>query len=534
MAKPNLSMLPTEILPLVAVHLATEDYAAFRLTCRRVESALFSSFARLHFTECHILRAQESIQTLVDISKSRMRSFVRCVVVSSEELEYDPFIYFSDGQLSHEASRATGVDREIFTEALAALTSLDTVRLRDGCNRQTKASHGQLMGDGRPLPPRCFGRRKFELGMRSSAPRCESSPLIRDNFLGVTCFHFILFALGRANFKPVRALESDFFQPGGLGQEALHIPGFMKPSVLPVLAQLQSLALQVHKTGRYMSDGWNMTRHDVERETCSHDLREFLGYTSRLEALHIDLTGYCNKYDGFVEWLASPPAAALEPPQLRAPTAVALSRLRRLSLGSMNSVSAQSLLSVVQKFQPTLQELVLSDVQIEASLAADTHLRSLADSKCLPNLWSDFLRSLTAFNDTLRYIRVSKPTQRHVQHRSRCTIGLSFAIESSRWTSFSYSGPEMGNALEGLAMAIAHTPWGPSFRDGVWEVEGRKSILWRANNFAYLFDANPNYFSLQLNSRRLHPRHPRNEDVDDPVDGGVFSPLAPYLPGQIV
>lgn len=124
--------------------------------------------------------------------------------------------------------------------------------------------------------------------------------------------------------------------PSTLNQEAPYDPGFMKPHAVPILAQLQPLFLEAHGTGRKRVTV--MTPRGEERETETHDLRQFLGHTTQLQSFHLDFISYSNLHDGFFEWLAAP--ARLEPlgagPQLRPPPPV--SRLQP-SLPALNMLS---------------------------------------------------------------------------------------------------------------------------------------------------------------------------------------------------
>lgn len=80
MASDTLS-LPFELIATVAAPVEWKDYAACRLTCRRIEAAMFQASARDSFTKRHVMRTPESVQTLIDVSKSRLSPFVKCLCV---------------------------------------------------------------------------------------------------------------------------------------------------------------------------------------------------------------------------------------------------------------------------------------------------------------------------------------------------------------------------------------------------------------------------------------------------------------------
>lgn len=52
----------------------------------RIVAALFPPYARNSLTTCCVMRTPKNIQTLIDISKSRLSSFVTKLIVSSEVL----------------------------------------------------------------------------------------------------------------------------------------------------------------------------------------------------------------------------------------------------------------------------------------------------------------------------------------------------------------------------------------------------------------------------------------------------------------
>lgn len=534
-AVPHLVKLPVELLLMVAAYLepVTRDFGAFRSTCSWIESAVFPRFSRIYFTDwhCHVTMTQASLEELLDLCKSRLSSFVTCLVVSRKPLHIPeakawarfscrPTDYrsaFRDLKVNHRAFSTSGMDRTMLTMAINSLPSLETVRIRGELGKKSLGYNrwrgfvSLLQNEGRPPPPPCSGHRKSNfykkamdswmqmerswktksLNVRGGPRRLSRFPGVLGDLekgldlntdLDVRCFRLALCALSRVTPTSwPKALQYDSYRSLGErqyygGQKALNIPEFIKPSALPFLAQLQTLSLHLslrlgHEPGQ---DRIKVkTPNGGERELNTYYLRQFLGYTTKLESLHLDLHYYDNQ-DQFLEWLGSPSVAHVEPPApdlegRNPPAPVSLANLRRLSLRCFNGVSAQSLVSLVGKLQHTLKQLVLSRIALE-----------LNEHSTFPDQpqkqYSEFLRSLTGFEDVLRlqHIHIENPDV-HVRYPfwKFFPNELRFNIGNKKMASFMYSGPDMRQALEGMAQSIDGIPWNPSFQHGLWKAELR-------------------------------------------------------------
>lgn len=486
MAADMLSSLPVELLAIVVAHLEWEDYAAFRLTCRRIEAVLFPSFARDSFTTCHVMRTPESIQTLIDISKSRLGPFVQQLGVSAEVLRStnessrgsQPSGPSEDTSLTadQDAFISTGRYREMLAEALLKLQSVQLVQIR---NVYSSALYSMSTAPRDPsAKQRSLGLKKIILEqeqMVESAVNRERPTVQGDKDSARACLHSTLLALGKADARP-RGLEvAGNTDTLGFNCKAFHIPACISSSIIPVLAQLENLVLSV-------SPGSNLgpVRCPVPFvrpiEISTYDLRTFLEYTTQLKILDINFNCLENLYDGFIEWLASVPP---RPPQWALPwpgPAIAFNCLQALSLHYIYGVRVQELLSVVQKFAPTLQNLYLHRVHLETHLQGDQASAPRAPG----SVWIEFLRSLKVdlSDKKLRYLRLTKVMEtEHIgltRYMPGVLPGVTFAKGRKRYGSCSYSGPAMEQALEAMIHCIESDGfWVPPPLEGNWRFSRR-------------------------------------------------------------
>lgn len=398
MALDMLSSLPVELVTMVVAHLEWNDHAACRLACRRIEEAMFPSFARDSFMTCRVMRTPESIQTLIDISKSRLGSFVQCLIVSTEvmcaltEASRNPWPSESglDAFLTtdQEAFIYTGCDRDMLTEALGNPQSVRSVQILP-----VFGSAPYSMS----TTPRSPSAQRRSLGLRQillerekiAEPDSKSRPTRPgDVHSDRACVHSTILALGKAN---THLREMHLVVKGGFNCKALHIPPFIAPSAMPVLVRLESLTLNVTPSRSLEPVRGAGLPQAETRMASTHSLRVFLQYTTQLRKLSLKLSRIRNEDDGFVEWLAAVPSPEGPTRDVlpQSPPAITLSCLRKLCIDSVYGVRVQSLLSVVRKFAPTLQELRLHQLRLETSSQDQ-----VSTSRAPGDLWAEFLKSL--------------------------------------------------------------------------------------------------------------------------------------------
>lgn len=458
MATDVLSALPVELLTIVVTHLEWKDYAAFRLTCRHIEGTIFSSFARDSFMTCRVMRTPESMQTLIDISKSRLGPFVKHLSISTELLcpssrnsWPSQSVFGVEMTPNQEAFISTGCDRDMLTQALVNLQSVQSVQVRPV---YSAASYSTSTTPQDPsVKQRSLGVRKIlleqeetaESGARVNHPTREG-----DVHSDMACIYSTYLALGKTN---IHLTELEFAVKGSFSCKALQIPPCISPSAIPVLARLKSLVLSVTPRPR------------------SHGVRDLLQYTTQLRSLSISFHGLRNRHDGFVQWLASlpPPEAPTRDTLLQSPPAVNFNCLRKLQLNGLYGVYVRDLRKVVRKFAPKLEELHFHGTRLE------TRSQDQGSTSGAPgSLWIEFLKSLdTEPVHKLRQLCIKKVEETnhvvgiHDRHQVPCDVTFAQGLE--RYVSCAYSGPAMKQALEAMVHYLAgDSSWTPRSQEGKW------------------------------------------------------------------
>lgn len=482
MALDMLSSLPVELLTMMVAHLEWTDHAACRLTCRRIEAAMFPSFARNSFTTCRVMRTPESIQTLIDISKSRLGPFVQRLIVSTEVMcaltQASRNSWPSESGLDavltadQEAFICSGCDRDMLTEALVNLQSVRSIQILP-----VFGSAPYSMS----TTPRSPSAQQRSLGLRQillerekiTEPDSKKDRPTRagDVHSDRACVHSTLLALGKATSH---LREMDLVVKGGFNCEALHIPTFIAPSAMPVLVRVERLTLNVTPSRSLVPVRGSILPQTKSRMTSTHGLRVFLQYTTQLRNLSLSLNRLRNKDDGFVEWLAAVPSpeAPTRAVLPQSPPAITLSCLRKLLLDSVYGVRVQSLLLVVRKFAPTLQELHFSRLRLGTSSQDQ-----VPTSRAPGDLWTEFLKSIdTKLMNELHYLSLKNVKETiyfdFANRTHRISWDTKFAKGQGRFESCAYSGPAMRHALDGMAHYLrGDSAWTPPTGEGKWRFE---------------------------------------------------------------
>lgn len=489
MATDMLSHLPVELLTTVVAHLEWKDYAACRLTCTRNEASMFSCFARDSFTTCRVMCTPESIQTLLAISKSRLGPFVKRLSVSEEVLrstEGSSRDSCPSGPPSktlltadQDAFISTGWDIEMLTEALLNLKSVQMVQIR---NVQSAASYSMSTAPRDPSArQRSLGLRKVLLQQEEmiEAPAGRERPTVPgDIHAQRACFHSTLLALGKADARP-KELKVAGNSSFGFRCKALHIPACIASSVIPVLAQLENLHLNVSPgSNEGPVRGPFLPGVKPPQGISTYNVRVFLQHMTRLRNLSLTLNSLENLYDGFIEWLASVPApeGATQDTLPQSPPAITFNHLQELSLKLIYGIPVQALLSVARKYAPTLQKLQLHQVHLETSLQVHASTPRASGS-----VWAEFLKSLEdELSDELRYLRLTDVTEtEHIgltHHRPRIPRDVKFHKGQKHYKSCLYCGPAMKQALEAMIHYIeGDSSWIPSSQEGKWRFKHQRA-----------------------------------------------------------
>lgn len=483
MATDILSYLPVELLTIVVAHLEWKDYAACRLTCRRIEAAMFSCFASSCFTRCRVMRTQESMQTLIEISKSRLGPFVKRLSVSAEVLRSTEGSSRDSHPSGHPLKTrltadqdvfiSTGCDREMLTEALLSLKSVQLIQIR---NVYSAASYSMSTAPRDPSArQRSLGLRKILLGqeeMIEGVGRKRRPTVPGDVHSERACFYSTLLALGKADAHP-KELRISGNSGLGFKCKALHFPECIALSVIPVLTQLENLHLSV-SPGANVGPVRGPNLPGVKPQGIStNDVRAFLQHMTRLRKLSLTLNGLENLYDGFIEWLASVPAQGTLP---QSPPAITFNYLQELSLKLIYGVRVQALLSVARKFASTLQKLRLYKVHLETSLQDNA-----STPRAPGSVWAEFLKSLEVeLSDELRYLDLKDVMETAhtglTRYTPRIPRDVGFHKGQKHYRSCLYSGPAMKQALEAMIHYIeGDSSWTPSSLEGEWKFKHRRA-----------------------------------------------------------
>lgn len=82
----RLLSIPLEVLLSITSNLPTPDYCSLRSTCKHVETQLHNAFSREFFTKRQFMISEFSLQSFIDISKSRYSTCLTHVIIGTERI----------------------------------------------------------------------------------------------------------------------------------------------------------------------------------------------------------------------------------------------------------------------------------------------------------------------------------------------------------------------------------------------------------------------------------------------------------------
>ncbi|PHH88087.1 hypothetical protein CDD83_7978 [Cordyceps sp. RAO-2017] len=444
--------LPLEVLIRIAACLTTPELCALRLACRAMEQLLYVTFVNEFFTRKQFMNTDNSLQALVDISKSRLGPHLRQLHLGLDR--------FSDGiqrPLADEAKERrykqryadfftlwnTGANYRMLVEALAGLRNLDEVVVRD-FNSKSRTR------DGPAAEWYSYGSTTIfnETGVRLSS-RLHDVWELAPGCMGNQVFSLLLHALGAAHCRP-KAIRVMARRHNELRDYAFNIPRSAEPSVLPVLHGLEKLHLTIDLSWRSPLSGWGLVNGAPSTRSWSDELlRRFLSLTPNLRDLRInERHDYNPGLTDFLDWLADAPPAPAAAAQADRPGAtppVALPHLESLSLGFM-SVTAQPLLRVIRKFAPRLRGLELWKVTLQRLLPPNS------DPSDPPrdSFWADFFTKLRETPDLgIRHFKAGMLKQAYKNRPRDCVVSF-----KRHGLSVAYTGPCWRDFIEDVTQAI--------------------------------------------------------------------------------
>ncbi|KAK1671052.1 F-box domain-containing protein [Colletotrichum godetiae] len=453
--------VPLEVLIRISDQLATPDLGSLRLTCRSIEQSMFNTFMGEFFTQRQFMLTEFSLQTLIDISKSRLSDCLHYVIIGLNTFTRH---YFSPGeeaketryreaQSDHYTLVNSGQDVSMLTEAFRNLRNLKTVGIRD------YHSSGRNFRDGFSVDWTSYGATTLQRETGVNLLRIPVDEMVTyTNKVFVTLFT----ALGNAGARP-SAFELLRHQQGVPSDDAFNLfTKYLKPKVVPVLEGLETFICVLNvATGPFRVTSLTGSTGSSERRRYDYLLRLFLGYMPNLKHLRTNFAhpGHnTDAVDEFIDWLGTP---ALNPPsepddnQLPTPPApVAFSHLEEINLGFVE-VEPRRLLQVVQKFAPTLRNLELWKVTLRSRTGAISGDYDTRSNISIVNMWARFLQSLRDVpNLDLNHIMVGCPAQRMSMTSARVWVQVTDGVPDKSVGRREYTGIDWRHFVGELAKQV--------------------------------------------------------------------------------
>ncbi|KAK2608709.1 hypothetical protein QQS21_002698 [Conoideocrella luteorostrata] len=364
--------IPVEVLLRISYHLPTPDLGALRLTCRSVEQSLYTTFVSEFFTRKKFMITQDSLQTLIDISKSRLSRHLRDVHIG-----LDRFPEGSTRPLSDEVKEAkfrqrfadnftlwnTGHHRDMMAEAFRNLENLTTIVIRDFNSRRRSR-------DGDSAEWHSYGYTTIfnETGVSLNQGMTGVWNSGLPNQYGSQVFAAVIFALGAANAKP-KGIEIMSRNNNEMRDFAFNIPAYLQSSVVPILQGLEKLHLSIDLAWRCCNLGWSAHAPGVTRAAPDLLIRQFLAHTTNLKDLRINehKTNNAGLID-LLDWMVGDGGdSSSQSKSTQDAPVISMPHLEKLSLGAM-SVDAPRLLKLVKKFASSLKSLELWKVTMTRNM----------------------------------------------------------------------------------------------------------------------------------------------------------------------
>lgn len=406
-----LLQVPPEILDRITWHLQTTELCNFRLTCKSAERAVHFRFTSEFFTRKQFMVSEFSLRALIDISKSRLASYLRHVHISLDQVDETASSRVSmapktrrlyQQRLAEQSTLWTlGLVPKYLADAFSRLPNLETVALRDF--NSTRRSR-----DGPRAQWRSYGSQTLadETGTRPVTNQLfnwgSAALLDRADIL----FKAIIHGLGLAN---VRLKNLEVMERNGnlLFDSAFYLHPDFAAAYAPVLGNLQKLHLCI--------DVYWATSPHAAQPYHQENLIKFLSQCQGLEELRIN--GKRNSYNKgsrmnlhlFMSWLAASetkPLSQLQSADIsiddeEAPPAVEFPHLTNLSLGMM-ALTLNEAVHLITKFAGSLQYLELWRFQLIADTSSDVEVEGKKQ-----NLYISLLKRLLAVpNLNLRHIKL--------------------------------------------------------------------------------------------------------------------------------
>lgn len=482
--------IPLEILLRITHHLTTPDLGNLRLTSQHFYRSLDPTFIKEFFTTKQFMITDDSLQALIDISKSRLGCHLRRVNLG---LDRFPDNATRVADQSREARYyqlcanqftllQTGHHRDMLAEAFRNLKNMEDVVIRDfnSSKRRREGPYAHWRSYGSTTVYEETGVRLTQgaIGVWHSDWMAQ---------YGSQIFAAVLYALGKAEARP-KGIESMSRAGNHLRGFAFNIPTYAEPLIHPVLNNLEKLHIDIDVSWGNTPVGIVGNNATPRRaELADPMIRRFLLQCTNLKHLRINERGSGQQGIGLLlDWIGhdsnapspSPSSPSTTPNQASGSSHVVapvttpvlsptFSHLEELNLGSV-SVEASAVLKIIRKFAKSLKRLELWKVTLCRRLPSDT-------SGGLPKIsfWTKFLAKLKDIPDLeLHHLKFGVCTQQWYLRPSRDTVQF-----DDRRAVVEYTGPDWKHFIE-VMMPKIEVIWSQQDDESVSEEEEDDDGVW--------------------------------------------------------
>ncbi|KAM0328805.1 hypothetical protein ACHAQA_005219 [Verticillium albo-atrum] len=482
--------VPLEIVLRIANDLSTTELCSLRLTCRSIERFLFTTFSREFFSKRQFMLTEDSLQALIDISRSRIGDCLKHVIIGLDHFKKRDNLHsqlqisqllitrYTAGFEDQQTFLWSGQATIMLSEALRTLQPT-VLAMRD------YASDARRHRDGPDATWASYGATTVR---KETGFRLLGGSAFDDNISAYAnqTFSILLAAVASSGVSPTR-IEVLQHRGGGLSPIAFNIPNYLKPSLLPALSKLETVFLPLNLVGSNArwappASSRYITIDQQSAQQCpDYLLRIFLAYLPNLKHLRLNFRRRDKSLE-FMSWLATPASGG--PGSLQASAAVAVSQipppppslafphLERLEFGIV-AVAPDVLLSVIKKFAPTLRGLELWKVALLTG-SAQTH-----QPQHQINVWKSFLDRLRHVPGLkLQHMMIGQPSQ---QDSIGSTVNVHFQSLSS--------GPGASQVMQKRAYL------GNEWDEWIQDIHADVTIEWPKDNQR---DAEPNNSGITI------------------------------------
>ncbi|KAI1153228.1 hypothetical protein F4825DRAFT_449724 [Nemania diffusa] len=456
--------MPLEVLLQITSYLTTPDYGHLRGTCKQLEALLFRAFSREFFSKRQFALVEFSIQTLVDIAKSRLGPSLTHLIIHVEHPYFNPVsLGFRFGPMhrsprgppeinrlhaeciNHTEFVTTGLDAEMLSDALKHLPNLETIGMRDFRSESRHRDDTTWNSYGCPTFVAAIGTGhclQIPIGKQDHGPEYVSH-----------VFLTILRAIGNAALSggnPELTRIEVLLRYCQFPDHSFKIPTRFDSAVSMALSKLKTLLLEgLTQEGTHLfavDDG-----NGKEIGGSGYFLSRFLPKASGLEHLRLNFRLYQRAAtERVLLWLAGKrddPADVAEnpsglltfvdgslPPHF--PPAPKFPNLQHLEIG-MATVTESVLLALYQNYASTLRGISLHKVTLEGKASSNI------------NLWTRLCSKMARANLEINRLRLSYMRQKSLDHYALGTGQVTFQGSKNEFVR-SWAGSAFSQAIKDI------------------------------------------------------------------------------------